>query len=97
MDATNKMLEVLVAGSSAVEAPVVVLSRDEQLRYLQKNASGVPVETRRDLMHVVKLNGFGQMMTETPEGVIVNLAGLPEHVIYTMYEILSHKIDSLRV
>lgn len=99
MDATNKMLEALV-DRSAPEATTCALSTDEQLKYLCKNINLVPLETKIDLGRVVKLNGCSALMMESPDGLILNLDRLAKtapHVISTMYEILSHKIDLLRV
>lgn len=97
MEVENKMLSALTATSSDQDCQKPALSYTEQLWFLHKNLKYAPRETKISIGLTIKYNGCADSMKDSSDGIAINPTKLDEQTVSVMYEILSHRINNMRL
>jgi len=95
MDAATKMLDALMGETQ--EVAKVTLTREEKCSFLLKHIKNMNKEATADVCRIILICGFSRNLQETLEGLVVDLNGLPDHVIDQMYEVMNHKVSKITI
>ena len=89
-DIETQMLQAIF--SSQNSHPPIVVTPDEQKRFIIKHASGLTPEGKKDIGNVLISCGMKSYLHSCAEGTAVNLDALPTTAVEQIYILIHHKI-----
>src|SRR6188472_2426320 len=85
------MLSVLVNSAAGDEpANTVVVSRDEQIKFLKRHMDALKIDDRRSIVNIIVRNNRRDSLKSTSEGLVTNLDLQPNFIIEQMYDMMNY-------